>query len=370
MSQDFEAKRIADRYRLIELVGSGGFGETWRANDELLDIDVAIKLFHNADSKQRERYLREARSLARWSRQDGIASVRDLLVEGDQVCLVMDYVAGVDLSVIIGRNKGLDLQTTLMVLRPVAEALSTMHEAGLVHRDVSPENIRVQGSGRGVLLDFGSVLSASDVARTTVMVKPGYAPPEQYGDVSTQGPWTDVYALAATAYHCLVGEAPIDSLQRTFADELKRPSELGVALAQDAEDALMRGLALDYHERTQTVAELMRGLNGETAPQNAAPQAPAQASVSETEAPREEPQTDAETNEDAQPEKRAAKPRRDARVGRRGEIDDVALGERVAAKRERRLVPVAQVAVLLVLAVEGDDVRALPGAVELGNALE
>ena len=252
--------RIADRYVLSERIGAGGFGETWKAHDELLDVDVAVKVFADSGPEQRDRYLHEARSLAQYSKHPGIAAVRDFLAVGDRMCLVMEYVVGVDLVNVISANGQLDLQTVLVVLGPVADALTSLHEAGLLHRDVSPDNIRVRSDGKGVLLDFGSVLAVEDTMRRTIVVKPGYAPPEQYGDASAQGPWTDVYALAATAYHALTGQVPSDSLKRTFTDDLRRPSALGVNIPKPAEDALMRALELDYRKRTKSVDKLMAGL--------------------------------------------------------------------------------------------------------------
>ncbi len=263
--------RIADRYVLSERIGAGGFGETWKAHDELLDVDVAVKVFADSGPEQRDRYLHEARSLAQYSKHPGIAAVRDFLAVGDRMCLVMEYVVGVDLVNVISANGQLDLQTVLVVLGPVADALASLHEAGLLHRDVSPDNIRVRSDGKGVLLDFGSVLAVEDTMRRTIMVKPGYAPPEQYGDASMQGSWTDVYALAATAYHALTGQVPSDSLKRTFTDDLRRPSALGVNIPKPAEDALMRALELDYRKRTKSVGRLMASL----AAAESEPQSPA-----------------------------------------------------------------------------------------------
>jgi hypothetical protein len=122
----------------------------------------------------------------------------------------------------------------------------------------------VSPDGAGTLLDFGSALAAGRYEGVTVTVRPGFAPPEQFGDVATQGPWTDVYALAATAYYCLCGAPPADSLQRTFSDTLKRPTELGVELPATAEDALMSALVLDYHARTQHAGDLLQGLRAQT----------------------------------------------------------------------------------------------------------
>ena len=261
MENNHDGDRTVGRYALMEQIGSGGFGETWRAYDEMLDTDVAIKAFRYPDDADHDRYLREARSMARLSGVEGIAHVRDLIEEGEQLYLVMDYVEGEDLSQLLAREGRLSQGQTLHILEPVSSALEAMHGRGVVHRDVSPDNIRVTPEGRGTLLDFGSVLSASHVGHT-ITVKPGYAPPEQYGEASAQGPWTDVYALAACAYQCLCGTPPIDSLQRVFHDEIKRPSELGVALPREIEDALMAGLALDGRSRTQTMRELMEGLSG------------------------------------------------------------------------------------------------------------
>ena len=276
MEQNQDGLRMVGRYALIEQIGSGGFGETWRAYDEILDTDVAIKAFQYPDVTDHDRYLREARSMARLSGVEGIAHVRDLIEEDERLYLVMDYVEGEDLSQLLAREGRLSQSQTLGILRPVSLALEAMHGRGVVHRDVSPDNIRVTPEGRGTLLDFGSVLSASHVGHT-MTVKPGYAPPEQYGEASSQGPWTDVYALAACAYQCLSGMPPADSLQRIFHDELKRPSELGVAISPAVEDALMAGLVLDGRTRTQTVRELMEGLSGvaPVAAQSQEPQVPA-----------------------------------------------------------------------------------------------
>lgn len=270
MAEGWHRGEVIGRFTLEEKIGSGGFGETWRAHDELLDVDVALKVFSNVDSSRRDRYVREARALARFSSEPGIASVRDLIeIDGD-ICLVMDYAAGEDLADVVERQGRLTLEQTIVALSPVAAALDRLHEAGMVHRDVSPDNIRVALDGTGTLLDFGSVLGAGQHEGVTVTVRPGFAPPEQFGDVATQGPWTDVYALAATAYCCLCGNPPADSLRRTFSDTLRRPSELGIELPAAAENALMNALALDYHERIQHAGDLLQGLRAQAPASSAA----------------------------------------------------------------------------------------------------
>lgn len=268
---------VNGRYRLEEPIGSGGFGKTWRATDELLGMPVAVKAFADSSSEHRERYLREARSLAKFWQEPGIVAVRDYFEDGDSFYLVMEYLEGEDLSVHLKRTGALSLDETIALLSPVMQTLEHLHEAGVIHRDVSPDNLRILPNGQMKLLDFGSALSTNSAKPgVTVTVKPGYAPPEQYGDVSTQGPWTDVYALAATIWQCLTGRKPMDSLQRTFHDELATPSSLGARISPMAESALMKALVLDSQARTKSVGELLAGLLGQPM-QAGTPGAPAAA---------------------------------------------------------------------------------------------
>ena len=267
MSEPLKPMVVNGRYRLEEPIGSGGFGKTWRATDELLGMPVAVKAFAASDGDNRDRYLREARNLAQFWQEPGIVAVRDYFEADGAFYLVMEYLEGEDLAARLKRTGPLALDETLALLAPVMQTLEHLHAAGVIHRDVSPDNLRILPNGQMKLLDFGSALSTNSAKPgATVTVKPGYAPPEQYGDVEAQGPWTDVYALSATIWQCLTGRKPMDSLQRTFHDELPAPSSLGAHIAPVAETALMRALALDPRERLQSVDELRRGLTGQTIP--------------------------------------------------------------------------------------------------------
>ena len=257
---------LCDRYRLVERIGTGGFGETWLAHNELLDIPVAVKAYMEIDEAARARCLREARILASLSRNEGVVTVHDLIDTGERIFLVMEYLEGSDLAGYLEAQGPLSLDQTLQLLAPVAQALTQMHEQGLLHRDVSPDNILIPEVGSAKLIDFGSALRVAAGAATTIVVKPGYAPPEQYSSPEDQGPWTDTYALAATIYQCLTCRVPMDALQRTFHDELPAPSSLNSALDLTVDAPLMRALALDYHARTQTPAELMRELGAKGSP--------------------------------------------------------------------------------------------------------
>ena len=249
---------LAGRYRLVEQLGSGGFGEIWKATDELLGMEVALKVFWERDAARKERYLREARALARYAGDLGVVGIRDLVETEDCVMLVMEHLAGQDLQAYLTEQGRLTLAETMRIIAPIARVVSRMHADGLLHRDISPDNIRVLPDGSARLFDFGSV--GGSVATSTITVKPGYAPPEQYATPDQQGPWTDVYALAATMYQCIVGRAPVDSLQRTFHDELELPSQAGASVPPEVDNAFMKALEPDYRKRTGAVADFMAAL--------------------------------------------------------------------------------------------------------------
>lgn len=144
------------------------------------------------------------------------------------------------------------------MIQPVMESLETVHEAGLIHRDISPDNLMVDSKGGVKLLDFGAARDflAEGERSMSVMLKPGYAPQEQYSSKGKQGPWTDIYGLCATIYRAITGEVPLEALDRMDEDEIKRPSELGIDMPQSLEDALMKGLAVRPKDRFQSIGEL------------------------------------------------------------------------------------------------------------------
>ena len=245
---------INDRYELKKEIRRGGFGVTWYAWDTNLDMPVAIKEFSDPDPEHRRKFIREARSLAKVSGARGIVNVRDYLEADGKAYMVMEYLDGEDLSARIDRTGRLGFDETWQLLLPLMGVLKKLHESGMIHRDVSPDNIRITEDGEVKLLDFGSVsnLTSENLTRT-VTVKPGYAPIEQYSGAAEQGPWTDVYSLCATIYKCITGRKPADSLVRSFHDELERPSALGVKISPEEEKVLMKGLSVNPKERYDTV---------------------------------------------------------------------------------------------------------------------
>lgn len=211
----------------------------------------------------RERFLREAKILAKFSGSIGIVDVRDFFEENNTAYIVMEYLDGKTLKDYLKTNGTLTVEQTLSLLMPVMESLKKIHTQGLIHRDISPDNIMLV-DGRVKLLDFGAARTVSATANNSlsVMLKPGYAPEEQYRSKGEQGPWTDVYALCATMYKCITGVTPDDAAQRLYNDELKAPSALGIAIDPAVEKALLKGLNVKQKDRYQSIDELLDGFKG------------------------------------------------------------------------------------------------------------
>ncbi len=288
---------LANRYRLVRVLGEGGFGITYEARDETLRMRVAVKEYfpralvtrHQKESgeitvpagkteiafeKGKEAFLNEARTLAQFQQDPNIISVTNFFEENRTAYIVMEYLDGQDLGDVLGQRGTLSFGETLALLRPIMESLSVLHDHGLIHRDISPSNIRILPNGAAKLLDFGASreIDTSLDASRSICLKPGYSPEEQYRSRGELGPWTDVYALSATMYHMLAGFPPDDSLQRILLDEVKKPSELGVHIPAAAEAVLMRGLSVQAKDRYRSVREMADAMEAALAERTPAPQ--------------------------------------------------------------------------------------------------
>ena len=274
--------RLNGRYRVCRSLGQGGFGITYLAEDELLGQKIVIKEYfpacfarraedgsiriteetdRAAFTEGRNRFLREARILTSLLDVPGVVKAWNYFQENQTAYLVMEYVQGISLRSWLEQNKEEpSFDEALEMLRPVVLALESIHKKGLLHRDITPDNLMVGANGTVKLLDFGSArsyLREKDSEMTqTVLLKSGYAPPEQYDGKSVQGPWTDIYALSATLYEMITGCMPEDALQRQIRDELLEPSIYGAKITPEQEEHLLkRGLALDERERYTSVRE-------------------------------------------------------------------------------------------------------------------
>jgi serine/threonine protein kinase len=277
---------LQDKYLVGRVLGQGGFGITYLGWDTQLDMKLAIKEYMPRDFATRNtgqpqitfftgnvkslyenglhKFLEEAKILAKYNNQPGIVSVRDFFKENGTAYLVMYYLDGIDLKKYVEQVGGrLSFEQALSILNPVLEALATVHKDGILHRDISPDNIYITTAMEVKLLDFGAARHAMNDSNKSlsVILKPGYAPEEQYRSKGKQGPWTDIYATAATFYRLITGMVPPESLDRLEHDTLIPPSQLGVAIPPSAEAALLKALSLKAQDRFQNMLAFQRALH-------------------------------------------------------------------------------------------------------------
>lgn len=276
---------VKQRYKIGRVLGEGGFGITYIGIDTVLNLKVAIKEFYmsgyvnrNHDAspnvfatlgthrdtfeKNREKFLNEARVLAQFYGEAGIVGVRDFCEENGTAYIIMDFLNGVDLKTYLEQKGRLAPEEAVKLLMPVMTSLQHVHAEGIIHRDISPDNIMVMEDGSTKLLDFGAAreISQTDIKSLSVILKPGYAPEEQYRSKGRQGPWTDVYALAATLYKCIVGATPDDAMERMYRDRLPSPAAVDAACPIAISNVIIKGLAVRQADRYQDVASFLADL--------------------------------------------------------------------------------------------------------------
>lgn len=272
--------QVAGRYLIGSMVGLGGFGIIYRAWDQSLETVVAVKEYYPsglvnrrpdstqvvlvAAKRQREylygkdRFLDEARNLARFSTHPNIVNVFNFFEENETAYLVMEFLDGKALSSFMKDSGGpIPWERCLEIAEGVFSALRAIHAQHILHRDISPDNIFLCQNGAVKLIDFGAARFTADrESPMTIVVKPGFAPPEQYERINRQGPWTDLYALGATLYYAMTGQKPPESTDRQSEDELKPVSELKPDIPEVVSTVLMRAMALDARYRYTSVDEM------------------------------------------------------------------------------------------------------------------
>lgn len=271
---------LIGRYVIQEVLGQGGFGITYLGIDKLYGNKVAIKEYYpqkiamrkaqyedvvtvtsieekNNYNKGKKRFLDEAQVMARFNKNEGIVKILDFFEANNTAYIVMEYLEGITLKQYLGKYGVLQFRNLIEMMLPLLEALIEIHSQGLIHRDISPDNIMVQHNGKLKLMDFGAARDYTESGNKslTVILKPGYAPPEQYQTHGVQGPWTDIYALCATIYKCLTGITPPDAIARVMDDKFKEPDQLDGKLSPDIKKILWKGMNIFPEERYQDIGE-------------------------------------------------------------------------------------------------------------------
>ena len=279
--------RLIGRYTIEGVLGQGGFGITYLGIDELHEKKVAIKEFfpqgivtRNIEyedtvtvtfvgekanyEKGKERFLKEARTMAKFSKDEGIVKALDFFEINNTAYIVMEYLEGITLKRYLRENQRIAPEDLIELLVPLIESLDEIHSQGMIHRDISPDNIMVLPDGRIKLMDFGAARDYTEFGEKSlsIVLKPGYAPPEQYQTHGVQGPWTDIYALCATMYKCITGENPPDAIERVMDDSLKKISEFGIVIPPQEEAAIIKGMSVSAKDRYQDIKDFCEDLYG------------------------------------------------------------------------------------------------------------
>lgn len=230
---------------------------SYRPGMTQLDQELLRKRFLEG----RKSFIEEAKRLAEFAELPAIVSVLGYFEENNTAYIVMEYINGIDLYHHM-RNLGrtLRLQELDKYIYPLMTDLQKVHEKGIIHRDISPDNIMVTQGGSVKLIDFGAAVTAEE-EEVKVQRKNGFAPLEQYDEKNMAlGPWTDVYALCATIYYLLSGQVIPDARDRQFFDQYQKLNAQGVMVPARMDRILKRGLAVDYHSRYQSVKGLMKAV--------------------------------------------------------------------------------------------------------------
>lgn len=283
------ATMLAGEYRLERVLGAGGFGITYQATELPLNRSVAIKEYFPSDFAAREgsrfvrsksqnhdddyrwgldRFIAEAKTLAKFDHPN-IVRVFRTFQENNSGYMVLKFEEGHSFKAWLDKLGRAPSQAELdAILAPLLDALAVIHASDFLHRDIAPDNIIVRADATPVLIDFGS--ARGDVAQNSrtvsALVKPGYSPFEQYAITGKQqGPWTDIYALAATLYHAVTGKRPADSPSRITQDELiSAASSARTQYRPGFLAAIDQALRLKVEERPATVGQWRHALFAET----------------------------------------------------------------------------------------------------------
>ena len=284
---------LHDRYVIGKVLGFGGFGVTYIGWDNRLEMKVAVKEYLPSEFSTRmpgqtmvtvfrgekqeqfreglKKFVDEAKRLANFKNEEGVVRVYDSFTENETAYIVMEYLEGETLAELLEREGTIPEDRAVEMMMPVMKSLEVIHSAGILHRDIAPDNIFITKDGTTKLIDFGAsrYATTSHSRSLTVIIKPGYSPEEQYRSNGDQGTHTDVYALGATLYKMMTGKTPPDAMERRAQfegqnkDILIEPRKLNKSISQVREVAILNAMNVRVQDRTSNVQIFIRELESE-----------------------------------------------------------------------------------------------------------
>ena len=284
---------LNERYQVGRVVGFGGFGVTYIGWDTKLEQKVAIKEYLPSDFSTRmpgytqvsvfngekreqfrdgmNKFIDEAKRLARFQNEPGIVKVFDSFPENGTAYIVMEYLEGETLTERLKRDEQIPEDEAVAMIRPILDSLEKVHAEGIIHRDIAPDNIFLTNDGEVKLIDFGaSRFATTSFSRSlTVIIKTGYSPEEQYRSRGAQGTYTDVYSIAATLYKMITGVTPADAIERRTQMELHKkdilepPHKLNKTISEIRENAILNAMNVRIEDRTGTIKEFKAELDAD-----------------------------------------------------------------------------------------------------------
>ena len=283
---------LEGKYLVGEMLGQGGFGITYIGFDLLLEQKVAIKEYYpmstgmvsrdghstvvwssammgkTGTQKGFDSFLKEARKMAKLGGIPGVVGVKSVFIQNETAYIVMDFIEGETLLKKLQKNGPMDFDSCVKLMTPIMQALAEVHEHGIIHRDISPDNIMVRPDGKLILLDLGAAkdldIQGNDgsVQSSQMVAKHGFSPIEQYSKSGKVGPWTDIYAMAATIYYCCTGILPPPATDRTIDDTLACQPRLTQAQFDILADC-MHMRPQDRPQSMDTLLQMLTRLQGE-----------------------------------------------------------------------------------------------------------
>ena len=292
---------LEGKYLVGEMLGQGGFGITYIGFDLLLEQKVAIKEYYpmstgmvsreghstvvwssammgkTGTQKGFDSFLKEARKMAKLGGIPGVVGVKSVFIQNETAYIVMYFIEGETLLKKLQKNGPMDFDSCVKLMTPIMQALAEVHEHGIIHRDISPDNIMVRPDGKLILLDLGAAkdldIQGNDgsVQSSQMVAKHGFSPIEQYSKSGKVGPWTDIYAMAATIYYCCTGILPPPATDRTIDDTLACQPRLTHAQFGILADC-MRMRPQDRPQSMDTLLQMLTRLQGEAKPFDKVPE--------------------------------------------------------------------------------------------------